>query len=60
MTETAAAEAVWAYSFLALSAGGCLLWMLPQNRAAALRGVAAGIGMAVWLAALWWIHMGGS
>lgn len=58
MTEPAAAEVVWAYSFLALTAGGCLFWVLPVDRRAALRGVAAGMGLAVWLAALWWIHIG--
>ena len=56
MTDAEAGAALWAYSFLALSAGGFLLWVLPVDRRAALRGVAAGMGLAIWLAALWWVH----
>jgi len=51
-------EAVWACSFTLLCAAGLAFRVLPMDRAAALRGVAGGLGLALWLAAVVWVHFG--
>ena len=50
------AEVVWACSFAATCVGGLLFRVLPCDGRAALRGVAGGLGMALWLAAVVWMH----
>ena len=49
---------MWALSLVALCVGGGLFLALPQDRKAAARGLAGGVGMAAWLMAVWWVHMG--
>ena len=56
--STGTTELLWALSLMALCVGGWWLRELPPNREAALCGVAAGLGIGVWLAAFWWIHVG--
>lgn len=51
-----AGEAVWACSFAATCIAGLAFRVLPCDRAAALRGVAGGIVMALWLAAVVLTH----
>ena len=53
-----AAEAVWACSFGLTCVGGLAFRCLPCDRVAALRGLAGGLGLAVWLSALAWMHFG--
>ena len=53
-----AGEMVWAYSFTLTCVAGLAFRLLPRDGDAALRGVAAGLGMAVWLAAVVWVHFG--
>jgi hypothetical protein len=55
---TCAIPVLWALSLLTLCIGGCLFWMLPQDREASLRGLIAGVGLGAWLMALWWVHFG--
>ena len=49
-------DAVWACSFALMCVGGLAFRVLPCDRRAALRGVAGGLGLALWLAALVWVH----
>lgn len=56
--RTAVSEAAWACSFTLLCAAGLAFRVLPPARPAALRGVAAGLGLALWLAAVMWVHFG--
>ena len=58
MSAAEVSAAVWACSFTLLCAAGLAFRVLPMDRAAALRGVAAGLGMALWLATLVWLHFG--
>lgn len=51
-----ATELLWVVSGVALCVGGYLLWVLPVDRRASLRGIAAGVGIGLWLMALWWAH----
>lgn len=51
-----AGEAMWACGFVLMCAGGLAFRVLPCDRAAALRGVAAGVGMALWVAAVMLVH----
>lgn len=51
-------EAVWACSFAATCIAGLAFRMLPCDRQAALRGFAGGVGIAVWLLAVVWMHFG--
>ena len=53
-----AAEAVWAWSFGLTCVGGLLFRWLPRDARSALCGVAGGLGLALWLAAVVWIHFG--
>ena len=51
-------EVVWTCSFALMCVGGLIFRVLPMDRRAALRGVAAGLGMALWMATLVWLHFG--
>lgn len=51
-----AAEAVWACSFAATCIAGLAFRVLPCDRAAALRGVAGGLGIALWLGTVFLVH----
>ena len=51
-----AGEAMWACSFTATCIAGLAFRVLPMDRAAALRGVAGGLGMALWLGAVVLMH----
>ncbi len=51
-----AAEAVWACSFTATCIAGLAFRVLPCDRAAALRGVAGGLGIALWLGTVVLMH----
>ena len=53
-----AAEAIWACSFTLLCAAGLAFRVLPMDWRAALRGVAAGLGLALWLMTVVWVHFG--
>ena len=53
-----AAEALWAWSFGLTCVGGLAFRLLPCDGRAALRGVAGGLGLALWLAAVVWMHFG--
>lgn len=56
MSGAEVSEAVWACSFTLLCAAGLAFRVLPMDRAAALRGVAGGLGLALLLAAAFWVH----
>lgn len=58
MSAAEVSEAVWACSFTLLCAAGLAFRVLPMDRRAALRGVAAGLGLALWLGAVFWMHFG--
>lgn len=51
-----AGEAMWACSFTATCIAGLAFRVLPCDRAAALRGVAGGLGLALWLGAVVLMH----
>lgn len=53
-----AAEAVWACSFALTCAAGVAFRVLPVDGRAALRGVACGVGIVVWLMTVMWMHFG--
>ena len=53
---TGAAEALWACSFALTCAAGLAFWWLPCDRGAALRGVAGGLGIALWLSMVVLMH----
>ena len=51
-------EALWAWSFGLTCVGGLAFRLLPCDGRAALRGLAGGLGLALWLVTVVWIHFG--